>query len=170
MKKTKPSHPVNIAQLGIVARVAALPDTPFADLKKLWAKLFEIPMPTHNRSYIERRIAYRIQELDLTQPKTQLQLLISNQRRIDTLLEQTKPAQKAGRGELVRLVPGTVLTREFMGETHRVVAIQGGQFEYGGKPYNSLTAIANEISGTRWSGPAFFGLRNAQKNSKAVQG
>ena len=148
----------------IAARVAALPSTPFAELKRLWAQLFDIPMPTHNRSYIERRIAYRMQELDLAQ--SQSQLLASNKRRIDALLDQTKPAQKAGRGELVRLAPGTVLSRDFMGKTHRVVAMPDGQFEYGGKPYNSLTAIANEISGSRWSGPAFFGLRDALKKDR----
>jgi hypothetical protein len=148
----------------IAARVAALPSTPFADLKKLWAQLFDMPMPTHNRSYIERRIAYRMQELNLA--KEQAQLLAINKKRIDALLDQTKPAQKAGRGELVRLAPGTVLTREFMGKIHRVVAMPDGQFEYGGKPYNSLTAIANEISGSRWSGPAFFGLRDAQKKDR----
>lgn len=154
-------------QSGIAARVAQLPSTPFADLKKAWAQLFDMPLPTHNRSYIERRVAYRMQELELAQ--SQSQLLASNRRRIDALLDQTKPAQKAGRGELVRLAPGTVLTRDFMGKTHRVVAMPDGQFEYGGKPYNSLTAIANEISGSRWSGPAFFGLRDAQKNGKEVR-
>lgn len=151
----------------IVARVTALPSMPFAELKKLWAQLFDMALPTNNRSYIERRIAYRMQELELAQ--SQSQLLASNKRRIDALLDQTKPAQKAGRGELVRLAPGTVLTRDFMGKTHRVVAMSDGQFEYGGKPYNSLTAIANEISGSRWSGPAFFGLRDAQKNGKEVR-
>ena len=151
-------------QSGIAARVAQLPNTPFAELKKLWAQLFDLALPTHNRSYIERRIAYRMQELELAQ--SQSQLLASNKRRIDALLDQTKPAQKAGRGELVRLAPGTVLTRDFMGKTHRVVAMSDGQFEYGGKPYNSLTAIANEISGSRWSGPAFFGLRDAQKKDR----
>ncbi|MEZ0191361.1 DUF2924 domain-containing protein [Ralstonia solanacearum] len=90
-------------------------------------------------------------------------LTTTNKMRIDALLEQVKPAQKAGRGELVRLAPGTVLTRDFMGQTHRVVAMSNGEFEYNGKPYSSLTAIACEIAGTRWSGPAFFGLRNGVK-------
>ena len=152
------------AQPGIVARVARLPDTPFPALKKLWTQLFDTPLPTHNRSYIERRIAYRIQELEMA--KTQSQLLTSNKKRIDALLDQTRPVQKAGRGEHVRLAPGTVLTREFMGQTHRVVAMSDGQFEYNGKPYNSLTAIANEISGSRWSGPAFFGLRDSLKKDR----
>ncbi|MEQ6340553.1 MAG: DUF2924 domain-containing protein [Gammaproteobacteria bacterium] len=53
-----------------------------------------------------------------------------------------------------------------MGQTHRVVAMSDGQFEYNGKPYNSLTRIANEISGSRWSGPAFFGLRDSLKKDR----
>lgn len=162
-KQSAKQPPRHSNPVGIAARVAALPSAQFVDLKKLWAQLFDVPMPTHNRSYIERRIAYRLQELDLTQSKDQSGLLSSNQRRIDLLLEQTKPSQKAGRGELVRLAPGTVLTREFMGQIHRVVALPNGRFEYAGKPYNSLSAIANEISGTRWSGPVFFGLRDAAK-------
>ena len=61
-----------------------------------------------------------------------------------------------------------MLTREFNGVVHRVVAMPDGRFEHKGKPYNSLTAIANEISGTRWSGPAFFGLKGPKirKGSK----
>ncbi|MGD7408437.1 DUF2924 domain-containing protein, partial [Ralstonia pseudosolanacearum] len=80
----------------IAARVARLPDTPFPELKRLWTQLFEIPVPTHNRSYVERRIAFRLQELEMAQK--QPQLLASNKMRIDALIEQTKPAQKAGRG------------------------------------------------------------------------
>ncbi|MDO3514996.1 MULTISPECIES: DUF2924 domain-containing protein [Ralstonia solanacearum species complex] len=152
----------------IAARVARLPDTPFAELKILWSQLFDIPLPTHNRSYVERRIAFRLQELEMAQK--QPQLLASNKMRIDALLEQIKPAQKVGRGELVRLVPGTVLTRDFMGQTHRVVAMPNGEFEYNGKPYSSLTAIACEIAGTRWSGPAFFGLRDGAKKPRKGTG
>ncbi len=45
-----------------------------------------------------------------------------------------------------------------------------GQFEYNGKPYNSLTATACEIVGTRWSGPAFFGLRDGAKKQRKGAG
>ncbi|MEA9983593.1 DUF2924 domain-containing protein, partial [Herbaspirillum sp. RTI4] len=59
------------------------------------------------------------------------------------------------------------LIREFAGATHRVLVLPDGQFDYLGKSYRSLTAIANDISGTRWSGPAFFGLRDkVRKGSK----
>jgi hypothetical protein len=58
----------------------------------------------------------------------------------------------------VALVPGTRLLREWQGRTHQVTAMPRG-FEYGGKTYRSLTAIARHITGTAWSGPLFFGLR-----------
>ena len=144
---------------GVVARVARLPHTPMDELKRLWTQLFDTPLPTHNRSYLERRIAYRIQELALA--KTHHQLLKTNKQRIDELIAKTDPAKKAGR-ESVRLVPGTVLTRDYDGHAHRVVALPDGKFEYHGKPYKSLTAIACEITGHRWSGPAFFGLRDKE--------
>lgn len=55
------------------------------------------------------------------------------------------------------LRPGTRLTREWHGRTHHVHVVERG-FEYRDKPYRSLTAIAREITGARWSGPRFFGL------------
>jgi len=150
-------------QPGVIGRIARLPDTKFEDIKALWRQLFAAPMPTYNRQYLERRIAYRMQELEFA--KRQSDMLERNKARIDALIEITKPKAKAGRGEVVKLVPGTMLTREFAGAVHRVVTLPDGQFEYLGKPYRSLTAIANLISGTRWSGPAFFGLRD-----RAVKG
>ena len=55
------------------------------------------------------------------------------------------------------LRPGTRLTREWHGRTHHVHVVEGG-FDYQDQPYRSLTAIAREITGARWSGPRFFGL------------
>jgi len=57
----------------------------------------------------------------------------------------------------VRLHPGARLLREWNGETHEVTVTDGG-FAYRDKTYKSLSAIARTITGTRWSGPAFFGL------------
>ena len=141
----------------VLGRIARLPDTKFEDIKALWRQLFTAPMPTYNRQYLERRIAYRMQELEFA--KREPGLLERNRARINALIERTKPKAKAGRGEVVKLVPGTMLKREFAGTVHCVVTLPDGQFEYLGKPYRSLTAISNLISGTRWSGPAFFGLR-----------
>ena len=56
------------------------------------------------------------------------------------------------------LAPGTRLLRQWQGRTHHVTVTPRG-FEYGGKTYRSLTAIARHITGTAWGGPLFFGLR-----------
>jgi hypothetical protein len=57
-----------------------------------------------------------------------------------------------------RLKPGTLLIREFGGEMHRVTVVAGG-FSWKGLTYTSLSEVARAITGTRWNGPRFFGLR-----------
>lgn len=56
------------------------------------------------------------------------------------------------------LKPGTLLTREWGGKTHRVMVLENG-FAWAGQNYRSLSEVATRISGTRWSGPRFFGLK-----------
>ena len=58
-------------------------------------------------------------------------------------------------------IAGTELIRVYAGAEHRVRVLPDDEFEYAGKRYPSLSMIAREITGTRWSGPAFFGLRKA---------
>jgi hypothetical protein len=68
----------------------------------------------------------------------------------------------------LRLAPGTVLAREYRGVEYRVVVTADGRFDFKGQPFQSLSVIAREITGTRWSGPVFFGLkaRAAAKSSR----
>ena len=58
-----------------------------------------------------------------------------------------------------RPITGTRLIREWQGVEHTATVLADG-YEYQGRPYRSLSAIARAITGTRWNGPAFFGLRN----------
>jgi Protein of unknown function (DUF2924) len=60
-----------------------------------------------------------------------------------------------------RIKPGTRLLREWQGQTHEVTTTAEGTFLYRGKAYPSLSEVARQITGTRWSGPAFFGLKQA---------
>jgi hypothetical protein len=57
------------------------------------------------------------------------------------------------------LLPGTILTREWNGQIHRVMAVQDG-FAWEGNTYDSLSKVALSITGTKWNGPRFFGLRD----------
>ena len=61
----------------------------------------------------------------------------------------------------VELTPGTVLVREWDRQSHRVMVLPDG-FAWNGQTYDSLTKIAFAITGTRWNGPRFFGLRDKQ--------
>ena len=138
----------------IPARLAALKTTPTPDLKKQWRDLFDSEPPPFNRRYLESRIAYRIQELAYggLKPETRA--------RLEALGEQLDGGNVVLRRIRAdsRPLPGTRLIREHDGVQH-VVTVRADDFEYEGRPYRSLSAIARHITGTRWNGWAFFGLR-----------
>lgn len=80
------------------------------------------------------------------------------QRKIDKLVEQYDKTQQTEKSpKILSITDGTKLVREFKGKRYSVTVIQNG-YEYNGKKYKSLSAIANEITGTRWNGKKFFGL------------
>ena len=140
----------------ITARIARLPDQEMSEIKSIWKQLFDKEVPTRNRQFLEKRIAYRWQEIEFA--KTHPEMLERNRQRIEQLMETAIPVRKGD-----KLLPGTVLTREYGGTQHEVTVNADG-FAYQGKPYKSLSMIAREITGTRWSGPAFFGLRPMAKS------
>jgi len=111
----------------VVAQIARLPELPMVEIKALWQRLYQRAAPTHNRQFLERRIAYKLQEVEFR--KVNPELLVRNRERIEALIaagENKKPE----RG--VRLQPGTVLTREYQGVEHRVTVTLGGQYEFEG--------------------------------------
>jgi len=135
----------------VLARLAALKQAPIAELKQQWRDLNQTEPPPYNRAFLESRLAYRIQELAYGGLKQE------TLKRLAKLAEELKP-----RGPLRRQsetpVIGTRLIREWQGVQHSVTVVNSG-FEYDGRPYKSLSAIARSITGTRWNGWLFFGLR-----------
>lgn len=80
------------------------------------------------------------------------------QRKIDKLVETYDRTQNVEKdNKVLSITDGTKLVREFRGKRYSVTVIPNG-FEYNGKKYKSLSAIANEITGTRWNGKKFFGV------------
>jgi len=138
----------------VVAQVVSLPSLPMPEIKALWQQLFGTDVPTRNRQFLERRLAYRLQEDAFR--KVDPGLLERNRRRIATLVETGKNQR---RDRDYRPVAGTVLTREYRDVVYRVIATADGQYDFEGRMYPSLSMIAREITGTRWSGPLFFGLK-----------
>jgi Protein of unknown function (DUF2924) len=74
--------------------------------------------------------------------------------------------KKPADGPAIRPKAGTRIVREWQGRLHEVSVLENG-FEYGGRTYRSLSEIAREITGTRWSGPAFFGMRKRETRRAA---
>ena len=138
-----------------LAHLAALKTTPTLELKKQWRGLFQSEPPVFNRRYLESRLAYRIQELAYggLKPETIKRLEALGER-----LDGGNVVTRRIRSDL-KPIAGTRLIREFQGVEHVVTVLLDG-FEYQGRPYQSLSAIARAITGTRWNGWVFFGLKN----------
>ena len=142
----------SIDAAAIEAEVERLRSMPIVELRALWrAKFKSEPPKAFGPDLLRRSIAYKIQEdayggLDR-----------ATARLLKQLMEQF--AKSNGRIVLPRRIkPGSVLIRQWKGERHQVTVLEEG-FAYQGKPYESLSEIARLITGTRWSGPKFFGLR-----------
>ncbi len=151
----------------VLSQIVNLPNLSFKDLSALWEQLFGSPPAVKRRPYLEGRIAYRLQELEFA--KVNPGLLAANSKRIDNMIEHLKPLAKIQRKrDPYKLVPGTRLTRDFQGKTYEVCVLSDGTFEYQGRPYSSLTAISQEITSQKWSGPSFFGL--TRKNPAVLGG
>lgn len=141
----------------VLTRVAALKETPTPQLKTMWRELFDSEPPPYNRRFLESRLAYRIQELAYggLRPETI--------ERLDALADEVdgrNPVMRRIRHD-DRPIAGTRLLREWQGVEHCVIVRDSG-YEYQGRPYKSLSAIARAITGTRWNGWIFFGLKNVK--------
>ena len=138
----------------IVQELTELTRMPMVNLKDRWRSLYGTEPPKYKRQYLIRRLAYRIQELALgglsEKAKEKLEQLAGE----DSVAKNHK--QKRRRKN--HIAAGTRLIREWNGKRYLVTAVAGG-FEYNGKRYRSLSAIAKAITGAHHSGPRFFGIQ-----------
>lgn len=158
VKAVRPSESLPVAASGndgVLARLAALKAASTTELRKQWRQLFETEPPLYNRRYLESRLAYRIQELAYggLKPETV--------KRLRDLAEELDGGDPKRRRQPAkdRPIAGTRLIREYQGVEH-CVTVRDEDYEYQGRPYKSLSAIARAITGTRWNGLTFFGLKN----------
>ncbi len=127
-----------------------------AALKEKWKDLFsENPSPQIGRSMLVRAIAYRLQERALGGLKpSALRILDRVSNGHASVESKCAPAREAN--------SGTVLIRKWRGVTHRVTVLDH-DVVYRGRRYKSLSEVARVITGTHWSGPLFFGIKNRAK-------
>lgn len=143
-----------VAAPNVLRRLARLQEMPTAELKNEWRQLFGSEGPPFSRTYLQSRLAHRIQELayggiargTVARLEAMGEKLDGGNVRVRRLRADDRP------------IAGTRLLREYQGIEH-VVAVLAHGFEFEGRPYRSLSAIARHVTGTRWNGWSFFGLR-----------
>jgi hypothetical protein len=126
------------------------------DLRRTYSSLFSAPPPAaFGPDLLRRSIAQRLQE------NAYGKLNASTQRELDRVAALLARAPD-GRIELPRRIkPGSILVRDWKGTSHRVTVLDQG-FGYDDRIFESLSEIARLITGTRWNGPRFFGLRSRE--------
>jgi Protein of unknown function (DUF2924) len=139
----------------VLAQLAALKTATMPALKAHWRMLFGGEPPPYNRQFLQSRLAYRIQELAYGGLKP------ATIERLEALGEQLDGGKVGVRRirQDSRPIAGTRLVREYQGVEHTVTTLVDG-YEWQGRPYRSLSAVARAITGTRWNGLVFFGLKN----------
>jgi Protein of unknown function (DUF2924) len=137
----------------LAAEIASLSELGTDELRECWKAICgKAPSREIGRSFLTRAIAYRLQERVFggLKPST-CRLLARN-------VEEGAPGTLSNRPSRMAQT-GTILIREWRGTAHRVTILDDG-VSFNGKRYRSLSEVAREITGSRWSGPRFFGLRS----------
>ena len=142
------------------SQLSHLPTMITGDLRELWAKLFgNPPHPKLRRELLIPILAYRLQEKALGGLRP---AVLRHLQAITAELEGKTPTARGSSGPR----PGTRLVRQWQGKLHEVMVLESG-FMFDGQKYRSLSEIARDITGTRWSGPAFFGLKKRRSEEAA---
>ncbi|KQZ92253.1 hypothetical protein ASD64_19320 [Mesorhizobium sp. Root157] len=131
------------------------------ELKAEWQVLMAAPAPNNSRSYLELRLGYRIQELSVGG------LTRETRRMLDLLADEVDGSsdRKAIITDARNPVAGTRLVREWDSVEHTVTVMRDG-FDWQGRRFKSLSAVAKAITGTQWNGYRFFGLREARRHER----
>ena len=135
--------------------IAGLAKADIKDLRERWKTLYgKASSGQIGRSFLIRAIAYRLQEQALGALKPATHRLLAR------IADETAATNSPKKPQSRKAGTGTILIREWrQGAAHRVTVLDDG-VAFEGKRYRSLSEVAREITGSRWSGPRFFGLRS----------
>lgn len=136
----------------LAADLAALATMSPAQLRERWVEASKKPVPRLSPAMLRRALAYELQA------KVLGGLSRAAQQRLDQAADAKTQTRSAS--------PGMRLVREWQDKVHIVTIGENGEVEWNGQVWRSLSEVARAITGTRWSGPAFFGLK--QRKGKAA--
>ncbi len=145
----------------VEAEIARLRGLDVKALRARWRMSFGRNAPPHlARHLLFAMLAYRLQaevtgDLDAEAVRFLKQIDLTPSKQAAVPLTQAFERRRRD------LLPGTVLTREWASQHYKVMVLKGG-FAWQGRTYSSLSEIAKAITGTKWNGPRFFGLRDRE--------
>jgi len=146
----------------LAAELASLPRLDRGELLDRWRILYGCRAPSHiSRPILIRAIAYRMQERVFGGLKP------ATRRLLQRVAEEARAGGRITAAPRV-LKPGTRLLREWQGVTHEVIVLEDGVL-FRSKRHRSLSEVARAITGSRWSGPRFFGLRAPATEPRGVE-
>lgn len=132
------------------------------ELKALWEQRFGGDAPNSRATDLLRlRIAWRLQEEQSGGLSAETKRRLRDLSKVYERDAEHKPTARP------KMQTGTILTREWKGRVHTVQVKPDG-YVYNGQHYKGLSKIAREITGTRWSGPLFFGLRSPARKARVA--
>lgn len=152
------------SRVSVLRQLAALEKMSAEQLREKWLDLYGEKAPNYRKSFLLKRLAYRVQELfhgGLSAPAKECLKEIAAKDPVATVKVQVPDARKPQDS----ILPGTRFVRLWRGRRYEVIARETG-FEYEGCIYRSLSAVARVITGTRWNGKIFFGVKRDYRGKK----
>lgn len=142
-------------------QLAELPEMSPAQLRAKWRDCWRRPAPDIGPDLLRRSIAWKLQSRVHGDVPSHIR------RELERAAECLRSGEELMRSSRPSLKAGTRLVRQWQGRVHQVLVLDDG-YEYDDRRFTSLTQVATAITGTHWSGPSFFGLKNRQRVSRVV--
>ena len=153
-----------IDDTALEAEIGRLPALSLLELRNRWKALFGHSAPKSlRRSFLARAIAYQMQV------EAYGGLPLPTKRRLREIANAVRNGDANAVAGSFPIKPGTQMIRQWQDTTHTVTALAEG-FEWNGRTYKSLSAVAHAITGTNWNGFAFFGIKRAPSGNKNAAG
>ena len=149
----------------VIKQITNLPNLNKTELENMWQRFFDYPPEVNSRQYIISKLAYRIQELAYGSVNSETEKKIKAYAEVIETQENKRAKIKSNsmenstkKSKKYSPMVGTKIAKEYRGKLHEVLVVTNG-FAYSGEVFRSLSAIALKITGTKWNGLRFFGVK-----------